>query len=268
MKTLLISSEKGGVGRTTIALNLAYALAKRGWRTSLVDLDPQGGVGRLLSPKVMQAPGLCQYALEGYFLSMLMYVTRLKSLQVLPFGPSTPQERASMSVALGDGALLKQLLDELETSNDIVIFDAPSGFGPIVQGAYWNVDSVISPLRADPLTLRGIPQFLEQLAWIQEQREPLDIAGFIINMWDIQDPTSAEVVQEIQQSFPEPTLFRTMLPLDRQVMKAAAKGVPLGLLSRNLVPTASLFDQLAMECESKLSLIEKEPEDENFALVD
>ena len=267
VKVLVVASQKGGVGKTTISLNLAYAMANRGWRTLLVDTDPQGAIGLGLTEKISQAPGLAEFTVRREPLSKLVIKTRLSTFRLLTLGQMSAQYTPQFNAALADGSVLHRLIQEAQGDNDLMLIDTPCGFGGSSLGALRVCDFVLSPVQAEPVALRSIPQILEVVAWLQEEGYPLQIVGLLVSMFQSHDETSAAVVEEIRTHFPEQLLFKTVVPRDPSFLKASAAGVPLGLLSRRPPAGARVFEQLAFELEERLAMYE-ESNDGPISLVD
>lgn len=268
MKALAIVSQKGGVGKTTVALNLSYSLATRGCRTLLVDVDPQGAIGISLTQKVQSAQGLAEFIAQQKPLKSVVVATRLPQLHLVPLGQLSSQYTQQFGAALSNGMEFKRLVQEAQSYYDVVVIDTPAGFtGPTV-GAMRACDFALSPLQAEPIALRSISQLLEILTWLREDGHPIMLAGLVVSMWQANHPVSNAVVAELRKKFPSRALFQTMIPRDPIFIEASAAGVPLGLISRRSPAQAMVFEQLAIEVETRLSLQQKETEGGPRPLVD
>lgn len=267
MKSLVVASQKGGVGKTTLTLNMAYAVAKRGWRVLVVDSDPQGAVGLGLSEKLERASGLAEYVVGDGDLNELAIRTKLGDLSLLVRGRVSPQFTPQFASALEDGHVFSQVLQEAEGQFDLVVIDVPCGFSGVSLGAMRVSDFVISPVQAEPVALRSIPQLLQVLQWFQKEGHSVQMLGFVMSMVQPDDPISAEVIEEVRNKLPSQLIFETMIPRDNVFLKASAAGVPLGLLSRRPPVQANIFDRIALELEDRLSLHEG-IDDEPLSLLD
>ena len=250
MKVLSIVSQKGGVGKTTTALNLAWALAQRGWRVLLVDTDPQGGIGLSLS-KLSPSEGLAGYLSRSCSLTQAVLKTRLANFSLLPFGPMSVIETSTFANRCSDGRDFSRLA--AEDGYDIVMLDTPAGFTGITMGALRASDWVLSPLQAEPLAMRSAAQLLEVLAALRVQGGKATLAGFLLTMLDLRNPQSLAVATEAWSEFPDAVLFQSNIPRDPVFLEASAAGVPVGLLSRRPPPIAARFDQVAAELEKRLA---------------
>jgi chromosome partitioning protein len=258
MKSLVIVSQKGGVGKTTLALNLSFALARLGFRVALVDGDPQGAVGHSLRGAA-DSPGLAGYvAHQG--LSGSLLGTRIPELSILPIGAVPPHQVPDFYARVADGQLYRALLGEL-SAFDLVMIDTPSGFNGSTIGAMRAADMALSPLQAEPVALRTFPQLLSAVGALREEGSRIELVGLVLCMLQQRNSDSLAVAEEVWASLPSQLVLETTVPRDSSVLAASTAGVPLGLLSRlSPPPIALVFDQLATELAPRLGLV-REGED-------
>lgn len=268
MRALTVTSPKGGVGKTTVALNLAYSLARRGWRTLIVDADPAGAIGLSLTKKVAQAPGLAEYASGRAGLAHLLVETRLPGLSLLPAGQVAPDDATGFGAVLDDGSLLHRLRREVEGRADLVLFDTPAGFGGATLGALRASEWALCPVQAEPIAARSVLRIFDVLATLKEQGARVELLGVLLTMLQTKNASSLAVAEDLWRTLPNHVLFETTIPRDTAFLDASAAGVPVGLLRRRPPPVALTFDQLAAEVEARTRLSPKEAHDEPIALVD
>lgn len=257
---LAIASQKGGVGKTTLALNLAYSLAKLGHRTLLVDTDPQGSIGLSLARKNDQPRSLYSYLTSGASLGDVALKTRMHELRLLLAGPIPPSEIDDFTRVLG-GEGLERLIDDASSHFDLLLIDTPSGLGGITRQVLEHATHVVSPLQAEPLALRSVHQLLELLAALRARGCSLSLVALVIFMLQVRNELSLAVAQEIWSQFPQEYLVEVNIPRDPIFLQAGASGVPLSLLSKQPPPQASAFDQLAAEIEPRLGLSREESDE-------
>lgn len=266
MKSLCIASAKGGVGKTTVSLNLAFAMAKRGARVLLADLDPQGAVAHSLGRREVE-PGLAGFLAQGLSLEGLLLKTRLEGFSLLPMGDLAVEDTPGLSAMLADGAPLGRLLREAKDDVDLLLLDTPCGFGGITRGALSVSDHVLLPVQAEPLSLRTLDQTLEAIAGLRGQGLSVELLGVVITMLQQRDPDSLAIAEELWSRMPPELVLDTTIPRDKAFLRASGAGVPLGLLGRRPPPVHVVFDRLAQELEERLGLDQKEEDDAPIPLL-
>ena len=270
MITLAISSLKGGVGKTTCAINLAFSCAKRGWKTLLVDADPQGSIGLSLSPSAQAYVGLYEILSSSTPLEQVALKTKLENLRIVMAGKIPINEISKWCSSLQDGSLLQPLFQTAEKSDyDIVIIDTPSGLHGPTEGILRTCSHVLVPQQCEPLALRSLMltvDFLDQLQ--SEDEHACSLVGVVMTMADPNLPESKQIVEEIRRILPPELVCQAFLPRDPEIINASMKGMPLGLM-RGEAPSviAIAYDQLAAELEGKMGLVKAEENDEYVSLV-
>ncbi len=268
MFALTIASPKGGVGKTTIALNLGYALARRGWRTVVVDTDPQGAIALSLSKNLTRAPGLAEYAAQIAPAARLVVTTKLPDLKLVPVGRVAVDDAVGFGNALADGQVLDNLVTDLEDQHDVILFDTPSGFVGSTVGALRVSDGAIGVVQAEPIAARSALRMFEMIRALNEGGSSVRLLGLLVTMLQARDTHSLEVAEELWKSLPGEVVLELSIPRDPIFLEASAAGVPVGLLSRRAPPAALLFEQLAAEVEQRAPLTAKDTDDGPISLVD
>jgi len=223
-KVFAFANQKGGVGKTTSAINLAACLAEAGERALVVDLDPQANATSGLG---MRANGTSTYdLLDGAPLAELAKPTAYANLFLVPSKP----ELAGAAVELSrreDGD--RYLVDALADANgfDFVLLDCPPSLGPLTVNALAAADRVIVPVQAEYYALEGLSQLVHSINLVRSRLNPrLAIAGVLITMSDPRTRLSAEVEQEVRRHFGD-LVFRTVVPRSVRVAEAPSHGRPL-----------------------------------------
>lgn len=267
--SITIVSQKGGVGKTTLALNLAYSLARRGWKTLLADSDPQGAIGLSLSRRTRGMKGLLD-CLEGSATpGEAALKTREELLQVLTAGKRPALEIARRSHEIYSQEAIERVFAEIAALNyEILLVDTPAGFfGPTLALAMQS-DYVLAPQQAEPLAIRSAPQLLETLRSLQDQGVNAHLLGLVLTMVQRDQEESAGVLREVRNSLPEEVLLEPYIPRDPLFLKASAKGIPVSLMHKNPPAAALVFDQLAAEIEARAELGAKDYEPGQRVLLD
>jgi chromosome partitioning protein len=270
MITLAVSSLKGGVGKTTCAINLAYACAKRGWKTLLVDADPQGSVGLSLSPSAQAYAGLYEIVKENKPLDEASLKTKLDNLRIVMAGKIPIQDISKWCSSLQDGQVLAPFFKSAEEAGyELIVLDTPSGLHGPTEGILRCCSHVLVPQQCEPLALRSLMMTVDFLNQLQSEKEnSCELVGVVLTMADSDVPDSRQIVDEIRRILPPELVCAAMLPRDPAVVRASMKGMPLGLMRGSAPPPAAIvFDQLAAELEAKLGLNRPEQSDEYVSLV-
>ncbi|HUY88819.1 MAG TPA: ParA family protein [Pirellulales bacterium] len=215
-RILCVANQKGGVGKTTTAVNLAVALAKSGARTLLVDLDPQcnatGGLGLRPAerhPLVSRQP-----------LKESLQETATPGLELLP-GSRNFQDVETL--ASGDGArsaTLRQHLAGGLTAYDFVLIDCPPSLGQLTRVALANSNEVLMPIQCEYFAMEGLTQMIEVIREVMTQNPGrLKFGGILLTMYDHTLELTREVDEEVRDFFGE-IVFRTVIPRDVAVSEA------------------------------------------------
>lgn len=264
MIALATASQKGGVGKTTVCINLGHALARRGWNVLLVDTDPQGGIGLSLSKSTRKKKGFYDYLVKGGEIRTFILPTRLPEFSILPCGQ--PEEFLRRHDLSGAEQRLRDLLKQAELIGyDCVILDTAAGLTGLSEVAVRVSDWVVIPQQAEPLAIRSVPLLLETLARFRTEGAPVRFAGLLLTMLMESQPASAKVAKELRQMLPAQLLFTQAIPRDPLFLEASALGLPLSLLRKNPPPSALLFDQLAAELEERIGLQQSKDQVESHA---
>ena len=264
-QSIAFASLKGGVGKTTTALNSAYAFARRGARTLLVDTDPQGAIGLSLDG-VAERPGLAAAIANGGALPDVVK-TRLPELHLLPVGSVDAIDVDRFTSDARSSDVLKRLLERSRGEYELVLFDTPAGLGGMTRLVLETVENVVAVVQCEPLALRALPRLLELLAGLRETGSAVSLLGVASNMGSFRDPVMLACLEELWSLYKD-HVFEAAIPRDNIFLQASRAGVPLGLLSRRPPPAAAVFDSLVAEIEGRLGIVEGGDDDGPIRLVD
>ena len=269
MIAIATASQKGGVGKTTLCINLAYSLARRGWTTLLVDTDPQGGVGLSLARSTRTKQGFYDFLSGERDFNKLVLPTRLPELQILPTGQYDHCARRGWS-AQEVPVRLADLLRAAELRGvDCVIMDTAAGLNGMSESVVKACDYVILPQQAEPLAVRSVPHMLETLSRFRTEGAGVKVAGILMTMVMGESQISQKVVAELRAMLPRDMMFEQVVPRLNSFLEASAMGVPVALLKKNPPPEALIFDQLAAELEQRAGLAqERESTESHASLLD
>lgn len=211
-----IASQKGGVGKTTTALNLGVAFARSNRKVLIIDADPQGGIVYSLNKHPNSPFGLYQvFCGEAEILDGAQ-PTELENLFVMDSGiPNSNSKIQAFEDATRATGLFRESVLNAAPYYDLILIDCPPGIGLISTGALIASDYAIIPLQSEPLSLRTFPQLLHQLIDIKKNtNHSIEIAGVLLTMFDDNSMASQIVHEEVRNYFTEDLVFETSIPRD------------------------------------------------------
>lgn len=223
-----VTNQKGGVGKTTSAVNIAYYLAKMGKKVLLVDFDPQGNATSGLGVDKEKLDGtMTEVMLETKLLKDVIIKTESKNLFLAPSTPHLANTEVELAQANRRFTRLRNAIDN--TPNfDIVIIDSPPSLSLLTVNGLIAARYVLLPVQAEFYALEGLGQLLETMKLIRKNMNPtLDLIGVLPTMVDSRTSLSQQVHEEIKKHFPG-KVFKQTIPRNIRLAEAPSHGVPIG----------------------------------------
>ena len=227
-RIIAITNQKGGVGKTTTAINLSACLAEAGQRVLAVDFDPQGNTTSGL--------GLEKGNLDNTVYELLMGECKLEEcifqsvqerLDVMPSDMDLSGAEIELLDIQNKESILKDYLEKVEDKYDFIIIDCPPSINLLTINALTAADTVIVPIQCEYYALEGLSQVLKTVALVQKKMNPnLEIEGVVFTMYDSRTNLSLEVVENVKEHLNK-NIYKTIIPRNVRLAEAPSYGMPI-----------------------------------------
>src|SRR3954447_15838598 len=245
-----IANQKGGVGKTTTAVNVAACIAEAGYETLLVDVDPQGNATVGLGADRHDGIGLYDVLGGDASAEEATRPTAVERLSLLASTPDLAGATMELPRLPGSERRLRDALAPLRDAYEFVILDCPPSLGPLTVNALVAADRVIVPVQTEYFALEGLAGLLDTLGLIQRELNPrLTVAGMILTMHDGRTRLARDVEREVREHFPD-LVFDTVIPRNVRVGEAPSFGVPVTAHAPNSAGSAAYL-KLAKEVAAR-----------------
>lgn len=246
-RAISLSNQKGGVGKTTTAINLASYLAEFGQKVLLVDIDPQGNAGSGLGiDKDSLKKTIYNVIIEGYPIEKVIHKTPFEKLEIVPANIHLSGAQVELLDEERREYRLREAIEPIREEYDFILFDNPPSLGVLTLNSLAASDSALIPLQCEYYALEGLSQLLKIVQMVQKKlNHKLVIDGVVLTMFDSRTNLSNQVVEDIKEYFKD-KVFSSIVPRNVRLSEAPSFGKPINIYDRNC-PGAVSYEKLARE---------------------
>ena len=228
-KVVSVANQKGGVGKTTTAVNLSTILAKRGKKVLLIDADPQGNATSGIGIDKDVKFSVYDVLINDVELENTIKDTTVKNLEICPSNINLAGAEVELVPMMSREYRLKEKIDEQKDKYDYIIIDCPPSLGLLTLNAFTASDSVLIPVQCEYYALEGLGQLINTINLVKKHlNAELIIEGALLTMFDIRTNLSNQVVKEVNRYF-DKKVYKTVIPRNVKLSEAPSYGMPISV---------------------------------------
>lgn len=242
-KVIAISNQKGGVGKTTTAVNLGACLAQAGKKVLVIDDDPQGNTTSGIGLKKSEIKK-CIYdvLINEIPLTDVIMGTKIENLQVVPATIKLAGAEAELVGMMARDQRLRRAIEPIKNQYDFILIDCPPSLGNLTINALAAADSIIVPIQCEYYALEGLSQLMKTIQLVQKYSNPnLKIEGVLLTMYDNRTNLSAQVSEEVRRYF-QGKVYQTIIPRNIRLSEAPSYGLPITLYDEKSKGAEAYFE--------------------------
>lgn len=229
-RIIAIANQKGGVGKTTTAINLSSCLAEAGKKVLTIDLDPQGNMTSGLGVDKNELENtVYELMLDECSIKESMADTVVEGMKIIPSNVNLAGAEIELLGINEKEYILKNAVDYIRDDYDFIIIDCPPSLNMLTVNAMTTADSILVPIQCEYYALEGISQLIHTIDLVQERLNPnLKIDGVVFTMYDARTNLSSDVVDTVKENL-NATVYQTIIPRNVRLAEAPSHGLPINL---------------------------------------
>lgn len=250
-RIIAIANQKGGVGKTTTAINLSACLAEKNRKVLAVDIDPQGNTSSGLGiDKGKIKNSIYQMVIGECTLDECKISTPIKNLDILPSNVNLAGAEIELIGVDQREYILKKQIDKIRDDYDFIIIDCPPSLNTLTVNAMTTADTVLVPIQCEFYALEGLTQLIHTINLVKQRLNPqLEMEGVVFTMYDARTNLSLQVVENVKNNLKQ-NIYKTIIPRNVRLAEAPSHGLPINLYDPKSAG-ADGYRQLAMEVIEK-----------------
>ena len=226
-KVISVANQKGGVGKTTTAVNVSALLAKKGKKVLLIDTDPQGNATSGVGVDKTVSFSVYDVLVDDVEIENTLQLTEMKNLEVCPSNINVAGAEVQLVSKENREYKLKEKIEKIKNDYDYVIIDCPPSLGLVTLNAFTASDSVLIPIQCEYYALEGLGQLINTINLVKKRlNKELVIEGALLTMYDARTNLSNQVVKEVKNFFDD-KVYKTVIPRNVKLSEAPSYGMPI-----------------------------------------